>query len=215
MHARLQCHFPVWMHRLLPAFAWVVTQTSGTTVIRRRGFERLLVPGQQLTLEPLEPVDVLLDGNHMQPAACTIEVLCDALEDLREATLYQGIAQRVFLQPQLMWDASHVSERLNMPALKVRSKLFSQGYALTDICRTQRLMRVLFEVAQGGHAVDALKRRVGWPMHGDLDTAFHDRLGVSLTTARHLGANQATRVVELPTVFRLPHQHEQRLATCE
>lgn len=188
MHVHLRSDFPIWLYRLLPAFPWLVTQTSGKAVIRRRGFERLLVPGQQLLLKPFEPVEVLLDGGYVQPSVCTFEVQCDGLVDLQEASLYQGISQRVFLQPQHTWDAGHVSELLDVPALKVRGKLFSQGYALTDICRTQRLMRALFEVTPGGSAVAGLKRRIGWPMHGDLETAFHDRLGVSLMAARRLSA---------------------------
>lgn len=215
MHVHLQCHFPVWLHRLLPAFPWVVMPTSGRAVIRLRGFERLLVPGRQLILKPFEPVEVLLDGNYVQPSACTFEVQSDGLSDLREDALYQDISQRVFLQPQHPWDASHLSELLDMPALKVQRKLFSQGCALTDICRTQRLMRALFEVKQGGNGADALKRRIGWSAHSDLDSVFHDRLGVSLTTARHLSASPSRSQIETLPVSHPSDRLLQRLVTCE
>ena len=215
MHVHLQSHVPVWLHRLLPAFPWLVTQTSGRAIIRRRGFERLLVPGQQLILKPFEPVEVLLDGDYVQPSVCTFEVQGDGLVDLREASLYQRISQRIFLQPQHTWDATHVSELMDMPALKVRAKLFSQGYALTDICRTQRLMRALFEANQGGSAVAALKRRIGWPMHGDLETAFHDRLGVSLVTARRLSASPSRRQSEMLSAFYPPDRVLQQLVACD
>ncbi|MCO5397419.1 AraC family transcriptional regulator [Ralstonia soli] len=211
----MQSHFPIRLHRLLPAFPWLVTQTSGRTVIRRRGFERLLVPGQQLILQPFEAVEVLLDGDYAQASVCTFEVQSDGLVDLQEASLYQGISQRVFLQPQHTWDASHVSELLDVPALKVRAKLFSQGYALTDICRTQRLMRALFELTHGGSSAAGLKPRIGWPMHGDLETAFHDRLGVSLTAARHLSTSVSRSRIETLAVFPPPARRQQQPVACD
>jgi hypothetical protein len=129
-------------------------------MVRRRGYERVLAPGQHLTVGAFETMDLVLDGTPTRPAACALAFrsgACGAGED----ALHQYIAQRVFLQPQYPWDATFLSGLLDMPVLNVRRKLFSQGCALTDLCRNQRLMRALFEVMQGNVPSDVLKRRVG------------------------------------------------------
>jgi len=175
----------VKLRRLLPAFSLVIDAVDGRASVRRRGFERVLAAGERLTLEPFETVDLMLDGTPMKPAACTLAFrssACGAGED----ALHQYIAQRVFLQPQHPWDATFLSSLLDMPAMKVQRTLFSQGCALTDLCRTQRLMRALVELMQGNVPSDALKRQVGWPDHGDLEAAFYDRFGVPLPSVRRL-----------------------------
>lgn len=214
MHVHLQCDFQVRLHRLLPAFPWVIVPTSGRAVIRRRGFDRVLAPGQQLIVEPFEPIELLLDGKYRQPSACTFEVQCDMHGDLGESALFRAIGQRVFLQPQHAWDASYLSKLLDMPALEIRRKLFTQGYALTDIRRTQRLMRALFEVQQRGNRTADLKRCVGWPAHGDLESAFHDRFGISVSTAGRLSGTSASSPLDaLPTFHRqIPRWNEGALA---
>lgn len=205
MHVHLQCDFQVRFHRLLPVFPWLIVPTGGKAFIRRRGFERVLVPGQTLTVEPFEPVELLLDGSYAQPAACTFEVQCDADGTGDESALHRAISQRVFLDPQHAWDAGYLSRLLDMPALEIRRKLFSQGYALTDIRRTQRLMRALFEVQVRGSRTEDLRRCIGWPEHGDLESAFHDRFGVSLLTARRLsGPPTHDPMAALPTFHRKP-----------
>ncbi|WP_198139601.1 AraC family transcriptional regulator [Ralstonia sp. A12] len=210
MHVHLQCDFQVRLHRLLPAFPWVIVPTSGRSVIRRRGFDRVLAPGQQLVVAPFEPIELLLDGKYKQPAACAVEVQSDMPRDLGESALYRAISQRVFLQPQQAWDASYLSRLLDMPALEIRRKLFTQGYALTDIRRTQRLMRALFEVVQRGNRASDLKRCIGWPVHGDLESAFHDRFGLSLLTAERLSGTKALGEIEaLPALHRqMPRWHD-------
>lgn len=203
MHVHLQCDFQVRLHRLLPVFPWVIVSTSGRSVVRRRGFDRVLAPGQQLVVAPFEPIELLLDGKYRQPSACTVEVQSDMSDGVGERALYRAIAQRVFLQPQQAWDASYLSRLLDMPALEIRRKLFTQGYALTDIRRTQRLMRALFEVIQRGNRAGDLKRCVGWPVHGDLESAFHDRFGLSLPTAERLSGKKALGQLEaLPALHR-------------
>lgn len=205
MHAHLQCDFQVRLLRLVPAFPWRIVPTSGKVLIRRRGFERALVAGQQLTVEPFELIELLLDGSYAQPSACTLEVQCDRDGEYSGNALHRAISQRVFLHPQHAWDAGYLSRLLDMPALEIRRKLFSQGYALTDIRRTQRLMRALFEVQEHGSRTEALRRCTGWPEHGDLESAFHDRFGISLLTARRLsGPSTCDPMAAMPTFHRKP-----------
>ncbi|MDQ0140729.1 AraC family transcriptional regulator [Cupriavidus necator] len=182
MHASLQ--------QLLLAFPLSVGAERGRVVVRRRGYERVLLPGQQAMLDPFEAFALRLDGSSVQPAACTLEILRLSPADPSEC-LHHRIAKRVFLQPQYEWNAAFIAERLGMSAAQLRRALFAQGTALTDLCRTQRLMRLLFDVMAGDAAPGESRRRVGWPANGDVDGAFYDRFGVSLEAARRLGAAHA------------------------
>ena len=54
MRVHLQSHSHVSLQRLFLAFPLTIAPTQGRSVIRRRGYERLLVPGQEVTIEPFE-----------------------------------------------------------------------------------------------------------------------------------------------------------------
>ncbi len=190
MRAHLQSHSHISLHRLFLAFPLTVAPTKGRSVIRRRGYERLLVPGQQVTIEPFEAVDIYLDGSSAQPSACTFDIPRGAPGAPGDA-LHHRISRRVFLQPQYAWSAGLIAQRLDMPASQLRRLLFSQGTALTDLCRTQRLMRLLFEAMAGDVAMNDLQRFVGWPPNGDVASAFYDRFGLSMQTVRRLASRQA------------------------
>lgn len=188
MRVHLQSHSHVSLQRLFLAFPLTIAPTQGRSVIRRRGYERLLVPGQEVTIEPFEAVDMHLDGSGAQPSSCTFEIR-RGVPGAPQDGLHHRISRRVFLQPQYAWSASFIAERLDMPAAQLRRLLFSQGTALTDLCRTQRLMRLLFEAMTGDVAMADLKRFVGWPAAGDVESAFYDRFGVSLQMARRLASH--------------------------
>lgn len=182
MHASLQ--------QLLLAFPLSVGAERGRVVVKRRGYERVLLAGQQAVLDPFEAFALRLDGSSAQPAACTLEMRGLTPAQPSEC-LHHRIAKRVFLQPQYAWDAAFIAERLGMSAAQLRRALFAQGTALTDLCRTQRLMRLLFDVMAGDAALADARRRIGWPGNGDLDGAFYDRFGVSLEAARRLAGGNA------------------------
>ncbi|WER49085.1 AraC family transcriptional regulator [Cupriavidus sp. WKF15] len=190
MRVHLQSHSHVSLQRLFLAFPLTVAPTQGRSVIRRRGHERLLVPGQAVTIEPFEAIDMHLDGSCAQPSACTVEIR-HGMPGTAQDGLHHRISRRVFLQPQYAWSAGFIAERLDMPAAQLRRLLFSQGTALTDLCRTQRLMRLLFEAMSADVAMGDLKRFVGWPPAGDVESAFYDRFGVSMQTARRLASQPA------------------------
>jgi AraC-like DNA-binding protein len=191
MQVHLQSHMHVSLQQLLLAFPLSVSAARGRLVLRRRGYERLLPPGQQVTLEPFEAFALHLDGSRTQPAACALEILRMTPADPQEC-LHHRIAKRVFLQPRYAWNASFIAERLGMSTAQLRRMLFSQGTALTDLCRTQRLMRLLFEVMAGDAGIGEARRLVGWPASGDLDCAFYDRFGLSIEAARRLAAGHPT-----------------------
>lgn len=148
MRVRLQSHMHISLHRLLPAFPLSIVGAHGRLVIVRRGYERLLLPGQKITNDPFDAMDLYLDGSNVQPAACTLEIDAMAPAAL-PAALHHRICKRVFLQPHVAWSAAFIAERLDISTAQLRRILFSQGMALTDLCRTQRLMRVLFEATGG------------------------------------------------------------------
>lgn len=192
MHVRLQSHMHVSLQRLLLAFPLTVAATDGRLVIRRRGYERLLLPGQQVTIEPFEVFALHLDGSSAQAAACTLEIR-RMVPAAREECLHHRICKRVFLQPQYAWNAAFIAERLGMSATQLRRMLFSQGTALTDLCRTQRLMRVLFDIMAGDVGIGESRRLVGWPANSDLDRAFYDRFGLTMEAARRLAGPRAAQ----------------------
>jgi len=173
------------LRHLLPAFALTVEPTHGRSTIRRRGFERLLVPGQRATIEPFEAVELCLDGSTARPASCILEIR-PSLPPAIDGSLHRQISQRVFLQPEYAWNAGFISDLLDIPAHQLRRMLFSEGTALTELCRTQRLMRALLEAMAGQAGTAELKRLVGWPPQGDIEMAFYDRFGISMQTARAL-----------------------------
>ncbi|NOV22754.1 AraC family transcriptional regulator [Cupriavidus necator] len=190
MHVHLQSSMHASLQQLLLAFPLSVGAERGRVVVRRRGYERVLLPGQQAILDPFEAFALHLEGSSARPAACTLEMLGLSPAQPSEC-LHHRIAKRVFLQPQYAWNAAFIAERLGMSAAQLRRALFAQGTALTDLCRTQRLMRLLFDVMAGDAAPGEARRRVGWPANGDLDSAFYDRFGVSLEAARRLSAGHA------------------------
>ncbi|MFC4521030.1 AraC family transcriptional regulator [Cupriavidus pinatubonensis] len=189
MRVHLQSYSHVSLHRLFLAFPLTIVPTHGRSVVRRRGHERLLVPGHDVTIEPFETIDMHLDGSSGQPSSCTFEIR-RGMPGTPQDALHQRISRRVFLQPQYEWSAGFIAERIDMPATQLRRLLFSQGTALTDLCRTQRLMRLLFEAMAGDVAMADLKRFVGWPPNGDVESAFYDRFGVSVQTARRLASHR-------------------------
>ncbi|QEZ43078.1 AraC family transcriptional regulator [Cupriavidus oxalaticus] len=190
MRVHLQSPMHISLQRLLLAFPLSVAATQGRVAIRRRGYERVLLPGQEIAVAPFEAVDLHLDGSGAQPALCDLE-LHGVMPAAAQAALHHRICKRVFLQPQYAWSAAFIAERLDMSTAQVRRTLFAQGTALTDLCRTQRLMRVLFEAMSGQVATAGLARFAGWPANSDLDCAFYDRFGLSIDAARRLALHRA------------------------
>lgn len=190
MRVHLHSHLHVSLHRLLLAFPLSIAATRGRLVIRRRGYERSLVPGQAVTIDPFEAIDLHLDGSSVQPSACTLEIQ-GMVPAAPQSSLHHRICKRVFLQPQHAWSAAFIAERLDMSTAQLRRMLFSQGTAVTDLCRTQRLMRVLFEAMSGDVAISNLGRFAGWPANSDLASAFYDRFGLTMDAARRLAIHRS------------------------
>ena len=185
MGVHLQSRTHVSLQRLLPAFPLSVAGIQGRQVVKRRGYERMLTPGQEITIESFDGIDLSLDGTPAQPSACVL--LIHAAETLElSSSLHHRICEHVFLQPQNAWSAAFIAERLKISTPQLRRMLFSQGTALTDLCRTQRLMRALFRAMASDIALSDLARFAGWPPNGDLRSAFYDRFGLTIESARRL-----------------------------
>jgi len=203
MRLRLQSSSPLQLAHLAPAFAMTVTASHGTIVVRRDGFARVLTAGMGCTVEAFQPVTLLVAGSLAQPAACSVALHatremdegCDGYEGYdRRAALHQQLSRRIFLQPQQPWSAAHTASLLGDTPARVRRTLFAEGAALGELCRTQRLMRLLFEAPHGHLPLTTLKHAIGWPASHDLESAFHDRFGTALHRFRCGASADATRL---------------------
>lgn len=196
--------------RLAPAFGMTVTATRGTSVMRRDGFARTLVPGVPCMVAPFQAVDLLVAGSMAQPARCRIDIAL-ASATTGQLALHHELSRRIFLQPELPWTATFAATLLGESPDRIRRTLFAEGAAFGELCRTQRLMRALFE-SQRGRAVSALKCSLGWPPGQDLEMSFHDRFGITLDLLRQVAAvadetplhlevdgNRAARAASAPT----------------
>ncbi|WP_432260905.1 hypothetical protein [Cupriavidus sp. TMH.W2] len=183
---------------LVPAFPLRVVFYGGHYGVTRRGFHRALREGQVVDIPAFEPVDLHMGGSLFAASTCRLELddrrgavigtaMASSYEASRRAehTLRDLISATVFCQPQRAWNAELVARSLSISASSVRRTLFTQGAALTEICRTQRLMRALFESMQTGRPLSDLKAVVGWT-GGDLEESFYERFGVSLHTVSRL-----------------------------
>ncbi|WP_064737459.1 hypothetical protein [Cupriavidus sp. amp6] len=209
MRIELQPFSHTHVSRLLPAFPLVIAATQGKTLVRRRGFERVVVPGQPLVVAPFETVDLYLDGGAMQPACCSLEMRLRP-GGAPGASLHHRLSQRVFMQPQHTWSAAFIADLLRASPTQVRRTLFSEGAALTELCRTQRLMRALFEVLHDNPGTETLKRRIGWSPGSDLEAAFYDWFGLSLHALARSGARRPPAAMRAAAF--VPQWLEQQLA---
>jgi hypothetical protein len=165
----------------------------------RRGFHCRLKEGQPVQVPAFEPVDLHVGGSPFSASTCHIElddgnrtdvigtagVLGNTEGGEFRLLLREQISANVFHHPQRAWSAEAVANALSTTTHSIRRTLFMQGAALTEICRTQRLMRALFEAMQLELSVNDLKTRVGWAGN-DLEESFYDRFGVSLHTVARL-----------------------------
>lgn len=199
MRVQIRCRSRVSLRRLVPAFPMQITASRGQHSLTRRGFSRSLWEGQTVCISPFESIDLHLSGGLFSPAACHLELDDGTLEALESRTLIRGsgtlpkvqylrdlISGTVFHHPQEEWNAHKLASALKTTPSRIRTTLFMQGAAFTQICRTQRLMRALFESIQFNLSVADLKTRVGWTDSRDLEASFYDWFGVSLQTISRL-----------------------------
>lgn len=176
-----------------------VTAIRGEQYLIRRGYARALREGQTVNIPAFERVDLQLAGGIFLPSVCRLQLCIPAPHESgqREGTrtvdvqcgdvqLRHVISEGVFQNPQREWSATAMAGALQMTRNKIRTMLFRQGDALTQLCRTQRLMRALFDSLLCDLEVSDLKVRLGWPDTSDLEASFQDWFGVSLQTVSRL-----------------------------
>lgn len=195
MHARFRSTAHISLSRIIPAFPLLILAEHGRSHVRTHGFERVLLPGHRTALPPFKSLELHLDGTARFPATCSLIVLTRSRSD---SSLRELIAQQVFVEPRLS-TIQRFADTLMMSPSEIRRTLFSEGAAMTELCRTQRLMRALFEVAKGSVINSEFKSTIGWPVQGDLESAFHDWFGISLSSARRMAVVGA--VDQLDRVF--------------
>ncbi|MHA7685741.1 helix-turn-helix transcriptional regulator [Cupriavidus sp. PET2-C1] len=155
--------------------------------------------GHSIEVPAFESIDLHLAGNAFSATSCSLElggkahgevgflITQGTLSDSRWAPyLRDMISGTVFHDPRRDWTADVVANVLSTTPQHIRSALFTKGMAFTQICRTQRLMRALFESMQFKLSVADLKDRVGWAGPHDLESSFYDWFGVSLQTVSRM-----------------------------
>lgn len=198
MQVKIRSCSRISLRRLVPAFPMRITSYRGPHGMTRRGFYRTLREGQPVYIPAFEPFDLHVGGSPFASSTCHIELdgaradssaevtaLMSATSRPYGQTLREAISATVFHQPQREWNAELVANALSTTTHCVRRTLFMQGAALTELCRTQRLMRALFESIKMDLSVYELRARIGWP-RGDLEESFYEHFGVSLHTASRL-----------------------------
>lgn len=196
MHIRFQCRSVVQLQRFVPAFPVTITAQEAGHSIRRRGYNWRLAAGRAVCIPELEPFDLLLSGDRLQAAECTIELddcaggatpSGDALVAIAQTPALPLLLSRlVFQEPEAPWNLHSVGSTVGLKPDRLRQLLFARGAALGQICKTQRLMRAFFESMQANVPVSHLKHRIGWAAGGDLEATFHDWFGVSLQTVARM-----------------------------
>lgn len=191
MYVQLQCRAPLLLQRLVPAFPITLTASDIGHSVRQRGYRRPLPVDQAVRMPAFEPFDLQLSGHAFNASACVIE-LEEAEEEAGSileptlAALPALLSRRIFSEPHTSWNAHSAASALGMEPGRLRQLLFARGAALGQLCRTQRLMRALFESTQAEMPIGHLKRRIGWPEARDLEAPFFDWFGVSLQTVARL-----------------------------
>lgn len=190
MHVQLQCRTPLLLQRLIPAFPVTLIALNTGHSIRQRGYRRSLPVGHPVRVPAFEPFDLQLTGDTFSATGCAIELNEEETTSLplsaQEKALPVLVSRLIFREPDTPWNAKSTATSLGMEPERLRALLFARGAALSQLCRTQRLMRALFESAQTEMPVGHLKRRIGWPETGDLETTFYEWFGVSLQTVAQL-----------------------------
>ncbi|KHK55881.1 hypothetical protein PI87_12880 [Ralstonia sp. A12] len=190
MHVQLQCRTPLLLQRLVPAFPVTLTASNTGHSIRQRGYRRLLPVGHPVRVPAFEPFDLQLTGDTFNATGCAIELNEEEATSLepaaQEKVLPVLVSRLIFREPDTPWNAKSTATTLGMEPERLRALLFARGAALSQLCRTQRLMRALFESAQTEMPVGHLKRRIGWPEARDLEVTFYEWFGVSLQTVARL-----------------------------
>lgn len=193
MHVHLQCHSPILLQRLVPAFPVTLTAWGIGHSICHSGYQRPLPPGQPVHMPAFGSFDLHLAGHAFNAATCALELDDADADDLlastsadQEKALPALLSRLIFRAPDTSWNAHSVGSALGMEPRRLQQLLFARGAALGQLCKTQRLMRALLESAQGDMPVGHLKRRIGWPETRDLEAPFYEWFGVSLQTVARL-----------------------------
>lgn len=189
MKVHLRTYSHTALRRLIPASPLEIVCTEGRMVVKHRGFDRNLVSGATFVARAFEPVDLLLTGFGGQATGCTLEMPSFPPHS-EEGPLGQRLARHVFADPTSTWSAATFSALTGISALRIRRKLFAEGVAFTEVCRNQRLMRLLFAVLCEAGSARSLVNRVGWPAASDVEIHFFDRFGMTMDSVRELTSSR-------------------------
>ncbi|WP_137924877.1 hypothetical protein [Cupriavidus sp. 2SB] len=204
IHLSAQSHMV--LRRLLPVAPMAITCLEGGLLVTYRGFERRLHAGAGFIVPAFQSVDLHLEGRACRAAQSTLD-MSTPVHLVERGPLGERLARHVFFEPAKTWSAATFSALTGLPELRIRRTLFSEGAALTEICRNQRLMCLLFGLLQGGEPLWKLLRRVGWPPASDVEAVFYDRFGVTIDAARSLAAVPSGRLRRRQEGLAYPSMH--------
>jgi AraC-like DNA-binding protein len=99
--------------------------------------------------------------------------------DATAAGIAQRLALEVFERPEAEWNRVQAARALNVDPHELSVKLFREGCALTEIVRTQRLMRAFVEIAAGRESLLSAMDYAGLGSAARLRASFRERFGFS------------------------------------
>jgi hypothetical protein len=116
----------------------------------------------------------------MQPRTGARQALCRIVPaDATAASIAQRLALEVFERPEAEWNRVQAARAVDVDPHELSGKLFREGYALTEIVRTQRLMRAFVEIGVGRMSALSSMNYAGFGSAARLRASFQERFGFS------------------------------------
>ncbi|WP_459575397.1 hypothetical protein, partial [Cupriavidus sp. 8B] len=146
MRVQISCRTNLSLRRLVPAFPMRITPHQGVHGLTRRGFQRALRDNRTVEVPAFESIDLHFEGSFFAVSTCSVELdspISATLGAARSAavgtalpkarTLRETISGTVFREPQQAWTAQTVAQALCTTPERIRSGLFMEGAAFTQL----------------------------------------------------------------------------------
>ncbi len=144
----LVCDTPLRLTRLRFPFAVRVTALRGVACLRDANARRDVRPGDPFVV----PAFAYFDCDLREPSAIAIQAVpdhhCARMAALGpEKHWSRALAQQIFREPALAWNAALVAQRWEVAPRLVRARLFAEGEALQALLREQRAAHAVYALA--------------------------------------------------------------------
>lgn len=168
-------------------FPVVAEVIEGDCEINVPGQMRAAHDGGWHAIRPLESPRLVL-AERARVAFRQLPLPCQPVpvEERPHKPIASTLALAVFQAPQKPWRLASASQELRINhAGRLSRTLLSEGESFVDLVVTQRLMRVLFDLA-GADWQAARGRCYGFPDRARLEDAIYDRFGVNAALLHRL-----------------------------